>query len=287
MTAMAQAVPSDTRGINMIFPRPEIEVRMAYAPGIQVPPEMDLLFFSGLTVYPWDVDPWNPGAFRLPTDGPARGKLMTDNLEQVLTAAGIAYKNIINNVNYRAPGEGGINFAEHWGTYRPCSTSLRVADTGIPGAHLLHQLNAAAPRKAIAAAPGALPGVEPILHRPGVALRDLAAAPAIRVNSDRSMVFLSGITAYPADVDPWNPGAYKMTEDVAAQETMLADNVDRMLKAAGLTWRNIVVLDLTGEVKSARLLQARLGDWRPCRTTRAVGTGIPGVKLLGEITAVA
>ena len=34
-------------------------------------------------------------------------------------------------------------------------------------------------------------------------------------------------------------------------------------------------------------LREKLGDWRPCRTTRAVATGIPGAKVLCEITAVA
>lgn len=213
--------------------------------------------------------------------------MATENLEQVLTAAGIGWKNIVNNVNYRAPGEGAINFGERWGTYRPCSTSLRVTDTGIPGANVLHQLNAAAPRKQMARTAGVLPGIEPILHRPGVALRDLPGAPAIRISGDVDMVFLSGITAYPIDVDPWNPGTFTLPDSVVSQEKMVGDNVERILKAAGLSWQHVVLLDLVGEVTSARMMQARLGDWRPCRTTRAVGTGIPGAKLLCEVTAVA
>jgi enamine deaminase RidA (YjgF/YER057c/UK114 family) len=284
--AESGAMPSDIKGINMVFPRPEVEVRGAYAPGIAIPADMDLLFFSGLTVVPWDVDPWHPGSFVAPTGAAERSKLMTDNLEQVLKAAGIGYKNIINNVNYRGPGEGAINFGQHWGNYRPCSTSLRVNALGIPGANVLHQLNAAAPRKAIASSPGAPRGVEPILHRAGVALRDLPAAPAIRVNGDADLVFFSGITAYPADVDPWNPGGYTLPGDAAAQEKMLADNVEKALSSAGLSWRNVVVLDLVGEVRSGRMLQDRLGDWRPCRTSRAVPTEIPGATLLCEITAV-
>jgi enamine deaminase RidA (YjgF/YER057c/UK114 family) len=285
---MAQAVPSDVKGISMVFPRPEVEVRGAYAPGIHISPEMDLLLFSGLTVYPWDVDPWNPGSFKAPTDPAERSTLATRNLEQVLTAAGIGYTNIVNNVNYRVPAaQGGINFAQHWGNYRPCSTSLRVNDLGIPGATFLHELTAAAPRKTLAEAAGPVRGIEPVLHRSGVALRDLPAAPAIRVSSEVDLVFFSGVTAYPFDVDPWNTGSTRLPDDVAAQEKMVADNVERMLKGAGLTWQHVVWMALVGDVDRTSVLRTRMGDWRPCRTARAVPTGIPGARLACEITAVA
>jgi hypothetical protein len=68
---------------------------------------------------------------------------------------------------------------------------------------------------------------------------------------------------------------------------MVAANIDRMLKAAGVTWQNIVLMTRVGEVKGLTAMQDRLGDWRPCRTTRAVSTGIPGAKVMCEITAVA
>jgi hypothetical protein len=60
-----------------------------------------------------------------------------------------------------------------------------------------------------------------------------------------------------------------------------------MLRAAGITWQHIVVMNCVGEVSGVAPLQIRLEDWRPCRTTRAVSTGIPGAKLMVEITAVA
>ena len=68
---------------------------------------------------------------------------------------------------------------------------------------------------------------------------------------------------------------------------MVADNIDRMLKAAGIGWQNIVLMVRTGEVKGVAAMQDRMGDWRPCRTTRAVSTGIPGARVMCEITAVA
>jgi 2-iminobutanoate/2-iminopropanoate deaminase len=283
----AGSTPGVVKGIDPIFPRPEVTDRMAYAPGIQLPRDMDLIFFSGLSAYPWDVDPWNPGSFSIPVDPPARGNMATENLAQVLEAAGIGWQNIVMNVNYNAPGGGTIDFRQRWGTYSPCSTTLRVTDTGVPGTNVLYQLNAAAPRKALTSTQGVVPGIEPVLHRSGIALRDLPAAPAIRVSSDVDLVYLSGITAYPASVDPWNQGSFALPNDPGAQQRMTIDNVDRMLKTAGVEWNNIILLALTGENAAGLSLRDKLGDWRPCRTTRVVPTGIPGATVLCEITAVA
>jgi enamine deaminase RidA (YjgF/YER057c/UK114 family) len=127
-----------------------------------------------------------------------------------------------------------------------------------------------------------VPGVEPLLVEPGMTL-----APAIRVRSDVDLIYFSGITAYPIDVDPWNPGSYRLPQDTAAQEKLLVDNVDRMLKMAGITWQHIVVLDRTGEGAPFSSMTERMGTWRPCRSTRAVTSGVPGAKVLCDITAVA
>ena len=259
--------PAPVRGIASIFPRPEVTGRVAYAPGIKVPRDMDLIFFSGLTAYPWDVDPWSPGAFKVPADPAERSRLATANVEGVLKAAGVGFQHIINNVNYTAPGGGPVNFREHWGDYSPCSTSLRVTDTGIPGTNVLYQLNAVAPRKTIAAARGVVAGIEPILPRPGMVLRDLPAAPAIRVSSDVDLVFFSSVTAN--------------------DEQGLASGVERALKGAGLAWNNVVLMTLVGQGVTGATLRAPLGDWRPCRTIRAVSTGLPGAAMQCEITAVA
>jgi hypothetical protein len=151
--------------------------------------------------------------------------------------------------------------------YSPSSTSLRVTDLGIPGANVLNELIAAAPHKTLAATRGMPPGIEPILHRPGVALKDLPAAPAIRVSSDVDLVFFSAITG--------------------SNGATLAANVDNELKAAGLGWNNIVQMSLTGAVTDDAALKSRLGDWRPCRTVRAVPTGIAGAAVLCEIVAAA
>jgi enamine deaminase RidA (YjgF/YER057c/UK114 family) len=284
---MAQAAPGRITGIDPVFPRPEVTDRQAYAPGIKISPDMDLIFFSGLTAYPPEIDPWNPGTFRLPEDPAERSRMATENLDRLLKAAGITWQHVVFNVNYVVPGRGGnINFRAQTGDWSPCSTSLRVTDTGVPGATALYQITAAAPRKALANR-GAVPGIEPIFPRPDMSLRDLPSAPAIRVSRDVDLVFFSGVTAYPLNVDPWNPGTFRLPEDLGAQERMLTDNLDRMLRAAGITWQHIILLARVGEVSGASSMREKLGEWRPCRTTRAVSTGIPGAKVMCEITAVA
>ena len=113
----------------------------------------------------------------------------------------------------------------------------------------------------------------------------MSLAPAIRVGGDVDLVYFSGITAYPIDVDPWNPGRFTLPSDVASQERLLTDNVESALKAAGLGWQQIVSLNRTGEAAHASSMTERMGTWRPCRTTRVVDSGVPGAKVLCDITA--
>ena len=273
------------KGLSPIVPRPEVPGRQAFALGIQIGPDMDLVFFSAVTAYPPDVDPWNPGSFAVPADPAERGRLATEHLGRLLEAGGMTWQHIVFNVNWNAPAGGAMNVNAQYGDWRPCSTTLRVNDTGVPGIGVLYQITAAAPHRPITMR-GFVPGVEPILYGPGVALKELPQAPAIRVTRDADLVYFPGVTAYPRDVDPWNPGSYRLPDDLAMQERMVADTIDRLLKEAGLTWRHIVVMNRVGEVRGAAWMQDRLGDWRPCRTTRAVGTGIPGAKLMVDFTAV-
>ena len=277
---------SKLNGLHSIFPRPEATHPAAFAPAIEIGAGLDLLLFSGITAYPPDVDPWNTGSFQLPQDPAARSKLAAENLDRLLKAAGATWEHIVFNVNYTSATGGGIDFGAQYGDWRPCSTTLRVKDTGVPGANVLYQITATAPHKQISVR-GPVAGIEPIFHRPGVALKELPQAPAIRITSAVDLLYFPGVTAYPLDVDPWNPGGYKLPDDLATQEKMVADNLDRMLKAAGIGWQNIVLMARTGEVKGIAAMQERMGDWRPCRTTRAVSTGIPGARVMCEITAVA
>jgi enamine deaminase RidA (YjgF/YER057c/UK114 family) len=117
----------------------------------------------------------------------------------------------------------------------------------------------------------------------------MAFAPAIKVSSEMDLVYFSGITAYPLEVDPWNPGAYRLPQDMDSQNRMLAENIDRMLRAAGITWQHIImIVRYVAEQGGANYMREKLGDWRPCSTSlRVTDTGVPGAKVLYEITAVA
>ncbi|MBI2186490.1 MAG: RidA family protein [Acidobacteria bacterium] len=275
------------KGLRPVVPRPEVTGPQAFSLAIEIGPDMDLIFCSGLTAYPPDLDPWNPGSFTMPADAAERGRLATDHLDRLLTAAGTTWQQIVFNVNWNAPGGGAINMNAQYGeSWRPCSTTLRVNDTGVPGIGVLYQITAVAPHRPITTK-GAVAGIEPILLRPGVALKELPQAPAIRVTRDVDLVYFPGVTAYPPDIDPWNRGSYTLPDDLATQEKMVADNIDRLLKGASLTWRHIVVMNRVGEVRGVRWMEDRFGDWRPCRTTRAVPTGIPGARLLVELAAAA
>ena len=277
-----RAVAAPVKGLFSVLPRPEVVARTGYAPAIMVTRDMDVVFMSALTAYPFNVDPWNPGEFRLPAEAAARDKMATENLEKIIQATGITWQHLIFRVSFTAPGGGGvIPFQERQGDWRSCSTTLRVGTTGMPGVNVLYQMTAAAPRRT-PARKGPVPGVEPVLLE-----ADMSQAPAIRVSSDVDLIYFSGITAYPIDVDPWNPGRFALPADTAAQEKLLVDNVDRMLKAAGIGWQHIVVLNRTGEGAPFSAMTERMGTWRPCRTTRAVPSGVPGARVLCDITAVA
>ena len=274
-------------GLRPVVPRPEVTERQAFSLAIEVGPDMDLVFCSGITAYAPDDDPWNAGSFAVPADPAARGRLATEHLDRLLKAAGATWQQVVFNVNWNAPAGGGMNVNAQYGeSWRPCSTTLRVADTGVPGIGVLYQITAVTPHRPIATK-GPVAGIEAILLRPGVALKELPQAPAIRVTRDADLVYFPGVTAYPPDVDPWSPGSYRLPDDLAVQEQMVAGNIDRLLKSAGLTWQHIIVMNRVGEVRGARWMEQRFGDWRPCRTTRAVPTGIPGAKLMVEITATA
>ena len=74
---------------------------------------------------------------------------------------------------------------------------------------------------------------------------------------------------------------------VTEEEKAVIDSLDKMLKTAGITWKHVVLIARTGEASSGNFMREKLGDWRPCRVTRVVGTGVPGAKVMYELTAVA
>lgn len=275
----------EVQGVEEVFPRPEVK-RVAYSLAVKVRGDMDWLFFSAINGYPFEVDPWNPGAFTLPVDPKSQGKFSTDNLDGVFSAVGITPQHVMISETYTAEPGAGPNFAGRAGNWRAPGTALQVTDTGVPGAKALRQLTAVVAAKTEAFR-GPVPGMEPVLPRRDTALKDMPAAPAIRVSSRLDLVFFAGTTVFPNDVDPWNPGAFTAPQDVDTQEKIVIDKLDNALKAAGITWQHVVLIHRVGEAANGSYLKQKLGDWRPCRVTRVLSTGVPGARLMYEITAVA
>ena len=285
---LVTARTGEVEGVEEVFPRPEVTNRAAYALAVKVRNDMDWLFFSAMNGYPFDVDPWNPGRFTLPADPKSQGKVSTDNLDGIFTAVGITPQHTMISATYTAEAGAGPSFAGRTGNWRSPGTALQVTNTGVPGAKSLRQLTAVVAGKKEAFR-GPIPGLgmEPVLPRRDMVLKDLPAAPAIRVSSSADLVFFSGTTVFPPNVDPWNPGNFTAPQDVDAQEKIVIDELDAALKAAGITWQHVVLIQRVGEATSGRYLAQKLGNWRPCRVTRVLSTGIPGARVMYEITAVA
>lgn len=111
-------------------------------------------------------------------------------------------------------------------------------------------------------------------------------AAGIRVSSDMDILFLSGVTARPLDLDPDEP--YEYPDDVEQQTRMTLDNVQGVLDEAGITWTDVVkIVRFYTETPGNAIRAEYLGDWNPCSTTLGVEQlPEPGAKIMYDVTAV-
>ena len=211
--------------------------------------------------------------------------MAADNLDRLLAAAGSSWQHIVSNTSYTTARDDD-QLRDRIGTWTPCGTCVTVPHIGIPGVTALNEIVATAPHRPITAR-GYVPGIDPVLPRPGMLLKDLPQAPAIRLDASVDLVHFPAVTAYPLDVDPWDSGGFVPPASAAEQEPLIARNVELLLRMAGITRWHVVHMTVTGEAASLTTLRAHFGDWRPCRTTRVVTTGIPGATLMCELIGVA
>jgi enamine deaminase RidA (YjgF/YER057c/UK114 family) len=259
--------------------------RQAYAPGIAISGDLDILYFSDFSAYPADIDPWNPGAFRLPSDIDAQNRMLTENIDRTLAGAGITWQHIVKTVATRAELGGGSYMQEKMRGWYPCSVGLQVVNTGVADAKVLFNITAVAPRKTELQGPSRL---EPLLPQTSVIRNRISFAPGIRVSSDMDLIYFAEFTAYPPEVDPWDSGSFTLPVDANRQNRMAIDNIERMLTAAGVRWQDVVMVKAYfAEVGGVDYLQDKMGDWRACGSIRVTSIGIPGVKVRYEITAAA
>ena len=111
-------------------------------------------------------------------------------------------------------------------------------------------------------------------------------APGIRVSSDMDILFLSGVTARPLDLDPSEP--YEYPEDLEQQTRMVLDNIEGVLDEAGITWTDVIkIVRFYTEAGGNNIRAEYLGDWNPCSTTLGVDElPDPGAKIMYDVTAV-
>ncbi|MEO8053841.1 MAG: RidA family protein [Acidobacteriota bacterium] len=96
--------------------------------------------------------------------------------------------------------------------------------------------------------------------------------------------YAQGIAAggflFTAGQTPLDPATMKLVEgDVAAQTTRVLDNLEAVLKGAGLTFADVVkagvfLVDMGDFAKMNEVFAARFGNHRPARTTVQVA-GLP------------
>jgi len=111
-------------------------------------------------------------------------------------------------------------------------------------------------------------------------------APGLRISSDMDLLFLSGMTARPPELDAAEP--YEFSDSLEEQTRSVLDNIQGVLDEAGITWREVIkIVRFYTEAGGNAIRAEYLGDWQPCSTTLGVDRlPDPGAKIMYDVTAV-
>lgn len=123
---------------------------MPFEPGIRVDNESDLLFLSGATAAPLYHDhPHDFDEFDLPDDINEQMRRTLDNIERVLEANDMTFRNIIKVTTFltdiREIDMRGDVIEEYFGDWKPASTTVEVNNLSTPGARVELDMIAALP----------------------------------------------------------------------------------------------------------------------------------------------
>jgi enamine deaminase RidA (YjgF/YER057c/UK114 family) len=112
-----------------------------------------------------------------------------------------------------------------------------------------------------------------------------AFPPGIRVSSDMGLLFLSGVTARPLDLDA--QVSFAFPEDINQQTRMMLDNIQAILDEAGISWRDVVkITRFYTESGGGSVVQEYLQGWNPCTTTLGVERlPLEGAKIMYDVIA--
>ena len=113
-----------------------------------------------------------------------------------------------------------------------------------------------------------------------------AFAPGLRISSDMDLLFLSGMTARPPELDLSEP--YEFSDSLDEQTRSVLENIQGVLDEAGITWREVIkIVRFYTEAGGNAIRAEYLGDWQPCSTTLGVDRlPDPGAKIMYDVTAV-
>ncbi len=111
-------------------------------------------------------------------------------------------------------------------------------------------------------------------------------APGLRISSDMDLLFLSGMTARPPELDLSAP--YEFSDSIEEQTRSVLENIQGVLDEAGITWREVIkIVRFYTEAGGNAIRSEYLGDWQPCSTTLGVDRlPDPGAKIMYDVTAV-
>ena len=111
-------------------------------------------------------------------------------------------------------------------------------------------------------------------------------APGLRISSDMDLLFLSGMTARPPELDLSEP--YEFSDSIEEQTRSVLENIQGVLDEAGVTWREVIkIVRFYTEAGGNAIRSEYLGDWQPCSTTLGVDRlPDPGAKIMYDVTAV-
>ena len=118
-------------------------------------------------------------------------------------------------------------------------------------------------------------------------------APAVKVQSARDLVFISGATASPLyHQHPHVAEEHVLPDDIKQQTHMAMANIKLVLDHQRLSWRHIVkvtkyVTDMREADDMHVVLNEYFGDWRPASTLVAVSNlSSPGARVELDMMAI-
>lgn len=256
----------------------------------------DLLFLSGAAALDlYHRHPHVPQDEILPDDIAAQTHMTLRNIFEILRVVGLGWENVVSVLRYQkaiadSPAIETV-LQQHFGQWRPAMSAVQIDSLSAPNSQLELEMIALAPRSADAAKVGEraerqapMSDLEVIHTRPALA-ETMIFAPAIRVDSERDIVFVSGLTAAPLDMEAAEKLGFDMPGDFDTQARLATKNIDRILSEVGRNKSDIVrVVTFYTDNFNGRILGEYLEGWRPCSSAIGVrALPVPSAKVMYDL----